>query len=127
MVSESVSTTRASAGATNISACARTSIVSTNVNTLQYNPELCINCDMCSVVCPHAVFAPDDRVAQLVRPEACMECGACQLNCPSGAITVDSGVGCAAAMIYAALTGRKEPTCDPEPESGCSSAHNTVR
>jgi MinD superfamily P-loop ATPase len=74
---------------------------------------------MCSVVCPHAVFAPDDRVAQLTRPEACMECGACQLNCPTGAITVDSGVGCAAAMIYAALTGKKEPTCGPEPESGC--------
>jgi NAD-dependent dihydropyrimidine dehydrogenase PreA subunit len=120
MVSGSVSTPRISAGTTKASA--RTSIISTNVNTLEYNPELCINCGMCSVVCPHAVFAADDRVAQLVRPEACMECGACQLNCPTDAITVDSGVGCAAAMIYAALTGKKEPTCglEPESDSGCS-------
>ena len=82
-------------------------------NTLDYSPELCVGCDMCVSVCPHGVFAPNGRVALLVQPEACMECGACQLNCPTGAITVDSGVGCAAAMIYAALTGRKEVTCGP--------------
>lgn len=120
MASGSVSTPRIPAGITNASA--RTSIIRTNVNTLQYNPELCINCGMCSIVCPHAIFTANDRVAQLVRPEACMECGACQLNCPTGAITVDSGVGCAAAMIRAALRGRKEPTCGLEPKSdrGCS-------
>ena len=89
-------------------------------NTLRYNPELCSNCGMCSSVCPHGVFAPDGDAARLVRPEACMECGACQLNCPTDAITVDSGVGCAAAMIYAALTGKKEATCGSEGES-CNS------
>jgi NAD-dependent dihydropyrimidine dehydrogenase PreA subunit len=91
-------------------------------NTLQYDPALCIGCEMCSLVCPHAVFAMNGRVAQLVRPEACMECGACQLNCPTDAITVESGVGCAAAMIYAALTGKKEVTCGGEIESSCCSA-----
>jgi ferredoxin len=50
-------------------------------------------------------------VAQLVRPDACTECGACQLNCPTGAIVVDSGVGCAAAMIRAALRGEEEASC----------------
>jgi NAD-dependent dihydropyrimidine dehydrogenase PreA subunit len=96
-----------------------TEIIRTNVNTLEYNPTLCINCGMCSIVCPHGVFVPDGSVAQLVRPEACMECGACQQNCPTGAIVVDSGeCGCAAAMIYAALTGRKGATCclDAEPD-----------
>ena len=81
------------------------------LNTLQYDPDLCTGCGMCSIVCPHRVFAQNGDVAQLVRPDECMECGACQLNCPTGAIAVDSGVGCAAAMIYAALTGKKEATC----------------
>ena len=89
------------------------------LNTLQYDPELCISCEMCSIVCPHAVFASHDDMAQLIRLEACMECGACQRNCPTGAITVDSGVGCAAAMIYAALTGKKEATCDSGIEPSC--------
>ncbi|NIM89803.1 MAG: 4Fe-4S dicluster domain-containing protein [Candidatus Aminicenantes bacterium] len=80
-------------------------------NTLQYNPELCNGCGMCSTVCPHAVFAQNGRLAQLDRPTKCMECGACQLNCPTGAIMVDSGVGCAAAMMLAALRGKKEPSC----------------
>lgn len=91
------------------------------INTLHYEPELCSGCGLCFVVCPHGVFARNGRVAQLVRPEACMECGACQLNCPTGAISVDSGVGCASAMIRAALTGRKEAKCggEPSPDRGC--------
>ena len=95
------------------------------VNTLQYNPGLCVGCAMCSMVCPHGVFEMNGRVARLVRHQACMECGACQRNCPSGAIVVDSGVGCAAAMISAALTG-KEATCGGETSSaGCSEGENT--
>ena len=82
------------------------------LNTLQYHSQLCIGCGMCASVCPHGVFGCDGaEPAELVRPEACMECGACQVNCPTDAIAVDSGVGCAAAMIFAALTGKKEATC----------------
>ena len=88
-------------------------------NTLQYDPDLCVNCGMCSIVCPQGVFAPDEGVARLVNRKACMECGACQHNCPTSAITVDSGVGCAAAMIRAALTGKKEATCGPAGGSPC--------
>jgi len=100
-------------------ACSSVPVDTGSVNTLRYSPALCVNCGMCSIVCPHGVFAVDGRVARLVRPKACMECGACQRNCPTGAITVDSGVGCASAMIYAALTGRKEPICGPDTESEC--------
>ena len=88
-------------------------------NTLQYDRELCTGCGMCTIVCPHAVFAMNEHTAVLVHPEACMECGACQRNCQAGAIAVDSGVGCAAAMIRAALTGKREATCGDESEPAC--------
>jgi Fe-S-cluster-containing hydrogenase component 2 len=57
------------------------------------------------------MFALNSRTIHVVRGDACMECGACQVNCPFGAVQVDSGVGCAAAMIYAALTRQKQATC----------------
>ena len=89
-------------------------------NTLRYNPELCAGCGLCESVCPHSVFAIINGKARLVNSEDCMECGACQQNCPAGAIEVESGVGCAAAMIMAALTGRKEVTCGPsDGKSSC--------
>jgi len=81
------------------------------INTLKYKPELCINCGMCSTVCPHGVFEPGKDKAKIVRFEACMECGACQLNCSMNAITVESGVGCATAMILSALKLRKTESC----------------
>jgi NAD-dependent dihydropyrimidine dehydrogenase PreA subunit len=80
-------------------------------NTLVYEPELCNGCGVCAEVCPHAAFEMDGRLAVLVRPQTCMECGACQLNCITGAILVESGVGCASAMIQAALKGQKEVEC----------------
>jgi NAD-dependent dihydropyrimidine dehydrogenase PreA subunit len=70
-----------------------------DVITLRYDAEKCTGCQMCVMVCPHAVFEMDGNRAKLVDPGACMECGACQRNCAFGAITVDSGVGCAAAII----------------------------
>jgi NAD-dependent dihydropyrimidine dehydrogenase PreA subunit len=81
------------------------------LNTLQYDADLCIGCAVCVDVCPHAVFTMNERVAKVVHADACMECGACQVNCPVEAIAVESGVGCASAMIYAALTGKKEESC----------------
>ena len=79
--------------------------------TLKFNPSECNGCGMCYNVCPHAVFQREGRTITVARAENCMECGACQLNCPTHAIAVDSGVGCAGAMIRAALTGKREPVC----------------
>lgn len=76
------------------------------LNTLRFDAGSCIACGMCIDVCPHGVFAWNGRGVRLARWEKCMECGACQLNCPVDAIRVDSGVGCASAMIRAALSGR---------------------
>lgn len=87
-------------------------LAASTINTLQYEPAMCIGCEICVDVCPHAVFAMNHRTAELIHPDACMECGACQLNCPTNAILVESGVGCASAMILAALQGKEEATCE---------------
>jgi NAD-dependent dihydropyrimidine dehydrogenase PreA subunit len=83
-------------------------------NTLRFDQALCNNCVMCTTVCPHAVFLRNNGVVKLAYPERCMECGACRLNCPTGAISVESGVGCASAMMLASIRGRKmeAATCD---------------
>ena len=81
------------------------------LNTLKFDQELCTGCGMCVNVCPHAVFALNHRAVTVVRPDACMECGACQVNCPFGSVSVQSCVGCAAAMMRAALTGQKQAEC----------------
>lgn len=83
-------------------------------NTLAYDAALCNRCGMCAIVCPHGVFEVNgDGAVRLVDRDACMECGACRLNCEAGAIKVNSDVGCAAAMIKAALTRREgtAPCC----------------
>jgi ferredoxin len=81
--------------------------------SLEYYPDRCINCKRCTQVCPHGVFAEGAEHAELVYPASCMECGACAVNCPVQAIEVKSGVGCAWAMIGAALRGK-------DIDTGCS-------
>ena len=80
------------------------------VVTLELDPERCTGCGRCLEVCPHDVFRLSDGRAGIIDRDACMECGACSRNCPTGAIFVKSGVGCAAAVINAAL-GRKKASC----------------
>ena len=75
--------------------------------TLKFDKDKCIGCGKCSTVCPHRVFSLNGGKAELTNPLACMEYGACQLNCSTNAITVESGVGCAGAMIRAALKREK--------------------
>nr|WP_319376971.1 mercury methylation ferredoxin HgcB [uncultured Methanoregula sp.] len=93
--------------------------------TLVFHPDRCINCGRCMEVCPHGVFAPGKDTVSIAQPSACMECGACQKNCPVQAIEVQSGVGCAWAMIGAALKGKDmdsgECSCGGEDSTCCGS------
>jgi NAD-dependent dihydropyrimidine dehydrogenase PreA subunit len=89
------------------------------VTTLALNTEKCGGCRMCFNVCPHGVFVIENRKARIVDRDACMECGACARNCPTGAIAVESGIGCAKALIKSAIFGT-EPTCEcSRSESPC--------
>lgn len=88
--------------------------------SLRYDAGRCVNCGRCRQVCPHAVFAEGPGRVELARPSACMECGACARNCPVEAITVQSGVGCAWAMISAALRGK-----DMDTECSCGGDDGT--
>ena len=82
-----------------------------NVASLEYDPSLCIGCRLCIEVCPHNVFKMAGKKAEIIDRDKCMECGACVLNCAPGALTVNQGVGCAAAVISGFLKGT-EPNCD---------------
>lgn len=82
--------------------------------TLELDAEKCSGCRVCTIVCPHGVFAMGgDKRAYLADRGACMECGACALNCAWDAISVKPGVGCAEAIIHSWIYGG-EPSC------GCS-------
>jgi ferredoxin len=92
-----------------------------DVVTLQLDQQKCNGCKMCIIVCPHEVFEFRDKKAFIKFKDQCMECGACEKNCPEGAISVKSGVGCAAGIINGLLRGT-EPSCDcsgPNKSSCC--------
>lgn len=81
-----------------------------NVVTLYLDEEKCVGCGMCVIVCPHTVLSMNGKHARIENRDACMECGACAQNCPTDAVTVQAGVGCAAAVINSAL-GRDSSSC----------------
>lgn len=82
-----------------------------NVSTLEYDSAKCTGCRMCVEVCPHRVFQMEGKKAFVTDRDLCMECGACMRNCSSGAITVQVGVGCAAALIKGMVTGDASCGC----------------
>jgi NAD-dependent dihydropyrimidine dehydrogenase PreA subunit len=58
------------------------------------DPELCINCMQCVIVCPRDVFAArreEVKTVVAVKPDECEECLACVKQCPTDAIFNRSG------------------------------------
>jgi len=89
-----------------------------DVVTLKIHEDRCIGCGMCLEVCPHAVIAMNGSGrAWVLDRDACMECGACSRNCPAEASSVQSGVGCAAAVINDMLGRDSSPCCGAQ---GCT-------
>lgn len=93
-----------------------------NTVTLKLDDGLCTGCGLCIAVCPHAVFEIIQGKARIMDIDDCMECGACALNCQFGALSVKSGVGCAAGILNGILTN-SEPSCDC---SGTSKNDKTI-
>lgn len=90
-----------------------------DVVTLELDEEKCSGCGMCLIVCPHAVLGMNEKHVQIENRDACMECGACARNCPADALSVQVGVGCAAAVINAALGREGSCCCVVENTSQC--------
>jgi len=90
-----------------------------NVASLRLDTDLCTGCGMCLEVCPHAVFVMNGRKVEIKDPDACMECGACARNCAFGALSVQAGVGCAAAVIASFRKGG-QPACGCGTDSCCA-------
>jgi NAD-dependent dihydropyrimidine dehydrogenase PreA subunit len=88
-----------------------------NVVTLALDQGRCVGCGLCLEVCPHEVLALDGGKAVIAERDACMECGACALNCPAGALSVQAGVGCAQAVINAALGRSGDGACCCSPDT----------
>jgi NAD-dependent dihydropyrimidine dehydrogenase PreA subunit len=86
--------------------------------TLSLDSNKCTGCGRCTEVCPHEVFELENRKARIKDIGACMECGACMKNCPFAAITVDTGTGCAAAILSSGRKGGKV-------ECGCSDSSSS--
>lgn len=76
-----------------------------NVCTLKLNSEKCVGCGVCIEVCPHNVFELKNNKVELINKDNCIECGACSKNCAFNAIEVNSGVGCAFAIIKGWILG----------------------
>lgn len=89
------------------------------VVSLKLFEEKCSGCGRCVEVCPRGVLGIRDKKVFYSDIDLCMECGACVKNCAFGAISVNAGVGCAAAIINSMITGG-EPVCGCSGNEGAS-------
>lgn len=70
-----------------------------DVAKIEIDLDKCTGCSLCIEVCPHNVIEIRENLAYLTNKDRCIECGACSMNCPTEAIDVETGVGCANALL----------------------------
>lgn len=91
-----------------------------DVATVKIDAAKCTGCGFCLNVCPRDVIDIKDGKAFVAVKDACLECGACAKNCRFGAVTVQTGVGCATAIL---LGGGECSDCGcgspAKPKEGC--------
>jgi NAD-dependent dihydropyrimidine dehydrogenase PreA subunit len=58
-------------------------------NTIVHQPDLCMNCGMCLMVCPQSVFIRPQKDGKVTLGDSnvCLRCQACLKQCDSGAIS----------------------------------------
>ena len=70
---------------------------------VEIDPDKCIGCHMCDVVCPVGVFGRNEATKkyEVVNLDACEACGACIENCPTDAIVNNFRAGhCSCPTCY---------------------------
>ncbi len=92
-----------------------------NVSTLKLDEEKCTGCGACLEVCPHEVLVMNSKRVHIRNRDACMECGACSRNCPFEAVSVQAGVGCAAAVLNSFLDRKGGECCSIDCACGTQS------
>ncbi|TFG35743.1 MAG: ferredoxin family protein [Desulfobacterales bacterium] len=55
---------------------------------IEVNMELCNGCAACCDACPMEVLAIDNDRAKPMHPDMCMNCQLCEIECPHSAIKV---------------------------------------
>ena len=92
------------------------------------DPDKCIGCHMCDVVCPVGVFGRnrETKKYEVVNLEACLACGACIENCPTDAIENNFRAGrcsCPTCYVIEGVRGKKKPK---EPEAAVAVADSLL-
>ena len=82
-----------------------------NIVSLQYDRNKCNGCKICVEVCPRAVLAMEEKKVKVIDINSCIECGACMVNCATKAFSVDTGPGCAQAVLGSMVKGNKGTGC----------------
>lgn len=78
-----------------------------NNTHVEIDPEKCVGCHLCDIVCPVNVFGRNDKTGkyEVVNMDDCEACGACIENCPTDAIVNNFRTGICSCPTCAIIEG----------------------